>query len=239
MNHFSIQLKQHLERLNQNRARRDRVTAYKVALEVGLDPTYVTNIFHGRKRGSSDTLRKISQSQLLALSYETLRGWQARDTYEPEAIREAYRETHSATAEALPPNSFVRVPCVGSVSAGTLSLSKPAEDVVYYEWWDLNTITPADRDQLLCLKVEGDSMWPPVPSGSLLLVKKVANVQELRSGRWYVVNNAFGDASFKMVELDSTGGRLVPLNLQYQPIKLEDVHMDQAFEVLKYQVSLV
>jgi SOS-response transcriptional repressor LexA len=234
---FCRNMMNHLNRLNAGKNRKNWVTAYKIALEVGMDPTHVTNIFQGRRKGTPETLAKIAQSRLLQLEYALLRSWQLQDDYEPDVLKAFIR---SNELQPVPgPSRFVRVPCRGEVFASGLRFFESSEDPAYYEWWDLEDFPPDEQEKLYCFKVIGHSMWPPVPEGSLILVREVFPANGFKAGRWYVILTETGEATFKMVEFEAETARLVPLNPAFPPIELTAIQLSRSFEVIKYQVCRI
>jgi transcriptional regulator with XRE-family HTH domain len=235
---FVERLQAHLDKLNDGALRGERVTAYKVALEVGLDPTYVTNIFRGRKNGTPETIKRLSSSKLLQLSYERLRSWQAISGLEPEVLRTCLQElgNHKPYGSLVSdtPASTAIIPFRWQLTdQGFTTLNTAAQEG--FSW--LVKGLPADMlPQLGSLQVLNNLLWPPIPSGSVLLVRPITPAHLMHPDRWYAVQLKYG--SCKMVKYDPVLCSICTLEPASMPIALTINTLAYTFEVIQYQVNL-
>jgi hypothetical protein len=247
-------LQSHLDTLNAAADKGHRITAYKVALEVGLDPTYVTNIFRGRKNGTPETIRKLSCSKLLQLSYERLRSWQILNETEPEVLRACMDELNAigtdphATTEPLiayadatlkpaqaSPRLPVFVPFKWQLGVGgfTPVITQAHEG----SYWSINHLPPDILPQLSSLYVADSLLWPPIPAGSLMLVRPIRPAHLLRADQWYIVQPQM-QTKCVLVTYDPVAGCLRPMAANALPITLGIDTLQYAFEIMTYQVNL-
>jgi transcriptional regulator with XRE-family HTH domain len=275
---FVERLQAHLDHLNADAERGNRITAYKVALEVGLDPTYVTNIFKGRKHGTPETIRRLSASSLLGLSYEQLRSWQVLSHIEPSVIHSclqeiqnrqlAYDLSQAADNESLPgqqltspstPNTALPIAPIGAPVGGLpYQTTSNGLTAVPFKWqlsklgftplstlnqdsmlWNLSDI-PADiHPELASIHVSDSCLWPPMPMGTVLLVRGVHPPHMLHPNRWYAVQWRLGDPIMcRMVTYDPTMGVLHTMEPASMSVSLSVDTLRYAFEVIQYQVNL-
>jgi len=115
----------------------------------------------------------------------------------------------------LAPGKVMRVkwlPIVGYVSAG---LPERVEEQRILGWIPV----PESQDGDMILHVNGDSMEPTVPMGSMVVVKRVYSPFELRDGNIVVVR-LDGDHTLKRIFVKGNKIILKPENPKYQPIEV-------------------
>jgi transcriptional regulator with XRE-family HTH domain len=260
---FVERLQAHLTQINVQVERKKRVTAYKVAQEVGLDPTYVTNIFMGRKLGTPDTLARLGQSTLLKLSYETLRSWQALDQLEPDVIRLCADELSAADAVSdggqhhlgdvslkpvkqvsawAPQPLALTVPSQWQLTAAGL-VKHPVSDPHAEHTWDVTHIPTDVYPQLSGLYIRAMVLWPPFLQGTHVLVRQLEYPHILHPHRWYVVQlRDSASWTCQLVTYAAVPGRLIPVqfgqSVQVQTVLLADVSLDVVLEIIQYHVNL-
>ena len=237
---FVERLQAHLDRLNDGALRGERVTAYKVALEVGLDPTYVTNIFRGRKNGTPETIKRLSSSKLLQLSYEKLRSWQALSDLEPEVLHTCILEMEQkpygslAVEKTLEAQTTATIPFKWQLGEhGFTTVNTLGQEGFS---WPVKGL-PADMlPQMGSMQVLNNLLWPPIPSGSVLLVRPINPPHLMHPERWYAVQLKHGPC--KMVKYDPVLCSVCTLEPSSIPIALTIDTLECTFEVIQYQVNL-
>ena len=127
--------------------------------------------------------------------------------------------------ERVPTGTFYSYPCLGSVSAGGLTMLDATQDIQYYEFIDV----PEVGTDMFCLVVRGRSMWPVFFDGDLVLVRPAKAVKD---GRTYVATTADGQATIKVLRFNESGAVLEPLNPAYEPVALDAVQLDRLYEVI-------
>lgn len=109
-------------------------------------------------------------------------------------------------------------PVFNSVSAGFGAYAD--SDVVRYE--PLVITNPYDVENTICINVRGDSMYPDIPDGSTVVVRKQDTIE---SGQIGVV--LVGDEGFvKRVEIGADFVRLISTNPEYPPRTLRGADLD-------------
>ena len=71
--------------------------AYKVALEVGLNPAVLTKVASGKRPPSEAILEKLSGSVSLGLNLTKLRAMKAASQYSREELKEAVKFSHESS----------------------------------------------------------------------------------------------------------------------------------------------
>ncbi len=211
------------------------ISAYRIAKHVGVNTSFISNIEAGRRPMSDALMKKIAAVPEFNISYETLQAWKINGNYDTQALEEAYKITFSdkpsGQPNGVPPlDGLYRFPLKMTVSAGSLQPKIEHKDPIYVDWYDLKPL-PLD---VFCIKVSGDSMWPPIPNGAILLVREV---DTLKNGEKYVIETEDEQMTFKLIQLDKTGAHLVPLNPQYEAIPLGQAQFKRLFQVLAYKVD--
>ncbi len=210
------------------------VSAYRMAKLTGVHPSFISNIESNRRAMSESYMQKLAAVPEFQLSYETLRAWKLQTEYAPQELQAALGlpETDPMkdplNVSAL--EGLYRIPLKMTVAAGGLSPKDAFEEPVYIDWYGIQTLST----DLFCIQVKGDSMWPPVPDGAMLLVREV---HHLKSGEKYVVETADAQMTFKLIQFDQNGARLLPLNPEHPPIPLETARLKRLYQVLSYKVD--
>ena len=109
------------------------------------------------------------------------------------------------------------VPLISWVQAGPFTLAEDPEDVSACP--RIETTTRASR-RAFALRVENDSMSPVFPPGTILIVDPE---EEALSGRYVIVGNGSGEATFKQLVRDGEDWLLRPINPQF-PVKPMPAH---------------
>lgn len=109
------------------------------------------------------------------------------------------------------------VPLISWVQAGPFTLAEDPEDVSACP--RIETTVRAGR-RSFALRVENDSMSPVFPPGTILIVDPD---EEALSGRYVIVGNGSGEATFKQLVRDGEDWLLRPLNPQF-PVKPMPAH---------------
>lgn len=119
---------------------------------------------------------------------------------------------------AAPDGTVYYRPVFNSVSAGFGAYAD--SDVVRYE--PLVITNPYDVENTICINVRGDSMYPDIPDGSTVVVRKQDTIE---SGQIGVV--LVGDEGFvKRVEIGADFVRLISTNPEYPPRTLRGADLD-------------
>lgn len=135
-----------------------------------------------------------------------------------EHIPNLARATRMSVAELLGLDEVddrVLLPVINTISAGTSILAQ--DDVISYE--------PVLREMLpegenFYLKVQGDSMSPVIPSGSLLLMRKQDTLENGEIGA--IIVNGDSEATLKRFRKQGDKIYLFPENPNYEPIILTE-----------------
>ena len=107
------------------------------------------------------------------------------------------------------PKKGVKIPVLGSVSAGTPI--EAIQDIIDYEEIEEEL---AKKGEFFGLKVKGDSMFPYIIDKDIAIVKKQPNCE---SGQIAVVQVNGGEATIKRVIKEESGITLKPFNPMYAP----------------------
>lgn len=102
------------------------------------------------------------------------------------------------------------IPVLGNVAAGTPI--EAIEEVIGYE--EISE-TLAHTGEFFALKIKGDSMYPKIENGSIVIVRKQDYVT---SGEIAIVLVNGDDATCKKIAKYPSGMRLIPLNEKYEPL---------------------
>lgn len=182
----------------------------------------------GKRSPSDSELEKLSKVEALGLSLDTLRGWRAADEYSPEALQEGLKVSGLEYTGTMTHSRQIAIK--GYVAAGGLCEAEE-EDLGTFEWFN-----PTDMGaDVFGLRVRGDSMFPPAPDGSLLVVKPCT---EFTKKKWYVVQTKDGEATFKIVQAEGNGRiKLIPLNPEYKEISIPVAKVQRMWEVLNVQIT--
>ena len=112
--------------------------------------------------------------------------------------------------ESLPNDKVYMIPVYESVSAGFGAYA--CSDIVDYI--PLFIKNSADAADTLCIKVTGDSMYPKIEDGDIIVVRKQSSVD---SGQIAVVLIDNEDGVVKKVVYDKNSVELISINPMYPP----------------------
>lgn len=161
----------------------------------------------------SDTLDRILQpfAELPPLP-STLRSSMSLsygDTPEDEQ-----RHVPRANILEMDPNNVCLVPVLESVSAGLGAIAM--NDVIDYQ--PIYFTHPADSWDHICLKVKGDSMYPKIEDGDIILIRKQDSVD---TGSLAVVLLDGDEGLVKRIEYGSDWIELHSINPMYKTVRFE------------------
>jgi SOS-response transcriptional repressor LexA len=215
----------------------NNISAYRIAKLTGINHSFISNIEADRRPMPESLMRRIAELKEFGLSYETMRAWKLQAEYETGELQEAFKLVQPKPAKKskkpdnmAPLDGLYRIPLKMIVSAGELKNKDELEEPVYIDWYGLSTLST----DLFCLKVSGDSMWPPIPDGAILLVRET---ETLKNGERYVVETEEAQMTFKLIQFDKKGAYLVPLNPAYPKVSLADAQLKRIYQVLSYKVD--
>ncbi|MEB3245239.1 MAG: S24 family peptidase [Vampirovibrionales bacterium] len=230
-------LRKTLTQLIESLHRSQNLSAWKLAKQAGVAYPALKEALDGKRPFSDDTLQKLAAHPAIPLSEAELRGLRLAEENSLADLKAAL--TAKGTTFNAPqgsyavsqgaPEGFYRFPCKGTVAAGQLQMVDTPEDpdnLVYYEWHSIETYSP----DMFCLQVRGNSMYPPVPDGAILLVRPAA---QLKHKGWYVVLTTDGLGTFKMLSFNQPKACLMPLNPAHDPVALGAFDISRVFEVIE------
>lgn len=214
------------------------LSAYRIAKLTGVHPSFISNIESDRRPMPEAFMQKLAALPELGMTYETLRAWKIRTEFAPQEVKAALSEIESGETAPENPEAYTMTPLDGlyrlplkmTVQAGPLQPVKELAEPVYIDWYGLNSLST----DLFCIQVQGDSMWPPIPHGAILLVRES---EDLLNNEKYVVETEDALMTFKLIRFDKSGARLVPLNPEHPPIPLGKIAISRIFQVLAYKVD--
>lgn len=221
---FYKKLKEHLEAL------KPPISVTK-ALALAIIPTGQGSNWKNCKRKPTESeINALSSVKALSLTTEKLNSWKILDDYSESGIKSAALEIEPdpIIPHTMPKGTY-RIPCLGTVTAGSLAMVEDVEDIVYYGFDHPKCKTT----KLFCLKVLGDSMEPKIPNGAIVLVEQVNTFQ---NGALYVVLTDDGKSTMKIVSMSQDGLQLIPINKRHKPIDVKGFEIDKIFEVIEYKV---
>lgn len=179
----------------------------------------------GKRLPSDNDLEKLARVEELDLSLDRLRAWRALDKEGRGPIEEAVRELGG-----FAPEGFYRFPCRGTVSAGDFTSTVAPEDLTYFEFIDVSHYAC----DMFCLKIAGNSMAPEFQDGGLLLLRPA---QSFRNNGLYVFKTDEQSSTFKVLRFLKEKAALFPLNPEYPVLPLDEISIDEAYEVIEYKIS--
>lgn len=118
--------------------------------------------------------------------------------------------------EVISNDNVYMIPVFESVSAGFGATA--CSDVVDYT--PVIIKNPADVDDTLCIKVKGDSMYPKIEDGDVIVVRKQSSVD---SGQIAVVMIDKEDGVVKKVTYGDDWIELISINPMYPPRRFEGI----------------
>lgn len=165
-----------------------KITRKQIADFLGVHETTIKRYEDGdTKKLPTDRLEKIAK--YLNTSIEYLMGWD---------------EDTKANSKGI------QIPVLGTVPAG-IPISA-IEDIIDYEEipksWE-------NQGEFFGLKIKGDSMYPTLENGDVVIVKKQSTAD---NGDTVIVMVNGDDATCKRYERSDTGIMLIPNNNAYTPI---------------------
>lgn len=225
MSHFADNLRRALAE--------NQLSSFNLALELGIDPSVMSKVINGIRKPPKGFIEKLATCEPLQLTLETMKGWQALDEYEDTFIKAGLKPVPiwENVSTPQPMEGLYRVPLRGTVAAGSLTYEEQLPETEYIDWYDLTEIS----SDIFCLKVKGDSMYPPIPDGAYLLVREA---RQIKKQGIYVIETQDNETTVKVFQYDGRGTRLIPLNPQYPEISLETIKVRRLYEVLEYKVNL-
>ncbi len=139
------------------------------------------------------------------------------DGAQPSADNESSAEYLTAANVAPGPELKGKVPLISWVQAGcaqeVMDIYHPG---VADEWIDTTVQT---KEHTYALRVEGDSMTPNFPPGTILIVEPDMPAE---IGDYVIAKNGDEEATFKQLAKDAGQWFLKPLNTQYPTIPMGD-----------------
>jgi SOS-response transcriptional repressor LexA len=184
--------------------------AAAVAEKVGTAAAYLSQILSGKTKANvgDDLARRVETA------YGKPYGWMD-ERHHKNLADPIYMAQQAENAGNVSPGPDLRgkVPLISWVQAGaftdTVDLLHPGEA---YEWIPS---TVQKQAHTFALRVEGDSMEPLFPPGTILIVEPGL---EAHAGSFVIVKNGEEEATFKQLVKDGADWYLKPLNARY-PIK--------------------
>ena len=185
----------------------------------------IGEIIYNRRKELGLTLEEIGNAT--GVSKSTVKKWEngfianmRRDKIEklanvlqisPIVLLNGNQEDDKPNAEILSAGENIyKIPVFSSVSAGFGAYA--CSDVIDY--LHLYIANPADVPEMLCIKVTGDSMYPKIEDGDIIVVRKQDSVD---SGSIAVVLVDGEEGFVKKVIYDNETIELVSINPEYAP----------------------
>ncbi len=116
--------------------------------------------------------------------------------------------------EVVPENNIYMIPVYESVSAGFGAYA--CSDVIEYTPLVINN--PADASDMLCIKVDGDSMYPKIENGDTIVVRKQSSVD---NGQIAVILIDNEEGVVKKISYGNDWIELISINPMYPPRRFE------------------
>jgi len=126
----------------------------------------------------------------------------------------------SNIAEVLPKSEIRMIPLFETVSAGFGAYA--SDEIIDYV--PLYIANDNEAENTLCIKVNGDSMYPKIENGDIVQVLKQDMVD---SGQIAVVLIDGEEGLVKKVKIEKDFIELISLNPEYQPKKYEREEMNR------------
>ena len=171
------------------------MTQNELALKLGYkSKTSVAHIENGRDIPRSMV---VTLSEVLDTTPAYLMGW------DKESVKE------EPNANMILPPKFYNIPLYESVSAGFEQYA----DSQILEYIQLYIDSSSVARDTLAIKVKGDSMYPKIEDGDIILVQKTGTIESGRIGVVMIGEDAF----VKRIEYDRKSLRLISINPEYSP----------------------
>ena len=133
---------------------------------------------------------------------------------------DAEREASLGNLQVMPNDNVYMVPVFESVSAGFGTYA--CSDIT--EYFPMYIENPADADDMLCIKVKGDSMYPKIEEGDIVAVRKQSSVD---SGSLAVMLIDGEEGVVKKVNYGSDWIELISINPMYPPRRFEGAEVQR------------
>lgn len=172
-------------------------TAAQVAKDTGISQSTLSEWKHGNYQPKADKIKKIADYFGVSVAY----------------LMGENKET-DGNAIFLSNKKIRMVPLYESVSAGFGVL---ANDMIVY-YIPLFISSDIETSETLCIKVQGNSMYPKIEDGDIVQVQKVASVD---SGKIAVVLIDDDDGLVKRVVYGPDWIELQSINPEYQTRRFE------------------
>lgn len=197
------------------------INYYQLSKMSGIPNSRFSDWNAGRQNPSDNDLRKLAGTQQLNLTFEELALMKHQAKYGPIS--------QSAMKKV---DGLYKIPVLGKISAGPLSLLHKMDEVTeYVDWYDINMFS----SDIFALRVDGDSMWPPIPDGAVVLCRPV---EQIVTNGIYVIEIENNHATLKAFRFINGSPQLTPLNPEFKPIPLDDKSISGIYEVLEYKFNL-
>lgn len=162
-----------------------------VAKEAGVDPSTISNWKRGVYAPKEETRRKLAQRLGVSLTY--------LDTGVGITVDDAKFRAMDI------------IPIVGQSAAGQpIDAIQDIQGFVQFDYSEYN------NGEFYALIVKGDSMFPQIHDGDLVIVKRQQNVNE--GDIAVVLVNGDEESTIKKVKFDNSGLVLIPFNPEYKEI---------------------
>lgn len=190
------------------------------------------NAFTNWKGGFSNSYRKYLPqiADFLGVSVDTLCGREEKKTYKVQDLifmgdiaPKPQKELNIKIPKELtivPPTHTYNIPIYESVAAG-FGTSAIDYIVGYMPMFIKN---PADAENMMCIKVQGDSMFPKIENGDTIAVLKQDSVD---SGTIAVVLIDNENGLVKKVTYGADWIELISINPMYPPMRFEGAEVQR------------
>lgn len=200
-------------------------SARSILLDLQLSPTALNEWQRGKAKPTTDALSKIADYFHVSVDYLLGR------TDNPQS----YQDEHIHVPNEHPIGRIIKMPIIGIIAAGYGGEAREefiGDTTILSE--SLHGYSP---NECFVLRVSGDSMYPELHNGDLVLIHRQSSVD---SGTIAAVMYDDCDATLKTVEYEPNGDwvLLKPTNPEYAAKRLEKSELDQC-RILGKLVSLI
>lgn len=191
----------------------------EVASLLGISHVNYNKLENNKRSFSKDILKRMESIEGWPASFNQMWAWRLETEY-PDSIEFIQDDTQYCLEH------------LGSIAAGPMTDGSTNHLQGYVRVPDREPFS----EYCFGLTVRGDSMSPAIPDGSLIICRPDNNP---RPNKLYVVQGDDGDATLKMVVIDTSNGKpvLKPLNPDYPLINLDDTQCYKAFEVVSHMTE--
>ena len=183
------------------------ISIRKMEREAGVGQGSTSKWKAGAYRPASKSVQQIAAYFGVSLDY--LMG-DSDEALSPEMIDHLKKKRQESSEAALQESASVTIPVLGRVAAG-LPLTAE-EQILGYEDIPVEWTYLGDH---FALRVKGDSMYPRICEGDVLIVRKQKNAD---SGDIVVVRIGEEDATVKRYVRNEGSITLQPFNTSYEPL---------------------